>query len=83
MDLTSVRIVHDNERPKEKNVGKCQEGMPPAQPEQPQDLTVLCLNLKELPKSGQLLVCAGGVFLFFLIYGYFQVSQGPGLKVFL
>lgn len=39
------------------------------------ELVVLGIALDSLPKSAQFLVCCGGVFVFYLIYGYVQVSN--------
>ena len=38
------------------------------------ELVVLGFALDSLPKTAQFFICCGGVFLFFLIYGYVQVS---------
>lgn len=38
------------------------------------DFRFLCIDLRTLPGSLQFLTCCGGVFLFYLIYGYCQVS---------
>ena len=45
------------------------------EPQATEELMVLCINLKALPRTLQFCVCAGGVFFFYLIYGYFQVSN--------
>lgn len=39
------------------------------------ELVVLGIALDSLPKSAQFFVCCGGVFVFYLIYGYVQVSN--------
>ena len=39
------------------------------------ELVVLGIALDSLPKSAQFFVCCGGVFVFYLIYGYVQVSK--------
>ena len=38
-------------------------------------LVVLGISLDSLPRATQFLVCCGGVFLFYLIYGYVQVRN--------
>lgn len=38
-------------------------------------LVVLGISLDSLPRATQFLVCCGGVFLFYLIYGYVQVMN--------
>ena len=38
-------------------------------------LVILGLSLESLSKSGQFFVCCSGVFMFYLIYGYVQVSS--------
>ena len=38
-----------------------------------EELVVLGFALDSLPKAVQFFVCCGGVFLFYLIYGYVQV----------
>ena len=38
------------------------------------DFHFLCIDLRTLPGYLQFLTCCGGVFFFFLIYGYCQVS---------
>ena len=40
-------------------------------------LVVLGIALDSLPRATQFLVCCGGVFLFYLIYGYVQVRNYP------
>ena len=40
-------------------------------------LVVLGISLDSLPRATQFLVCCGGVFLFYLIYGYVQVRNYP------
>lgn len=37
------------------------------------ELVVLGFALDSLPKAAQFFICCGGVFLFYLIYGYVQV----------
>ena len=39
-----------------------------------QELKILCFDLSLLPTLAQFLLCCGGVFFFFLIYGYCQVK---------
>lgn len=39
------------------------------------ELVVLGIALDSLPKTAQFFVCCGGVFLFYLIYGYVQVRD--------
>lgn len=39
------------------------------------ELVILGFSLDSLPRSAQFLICCGGVFLFYLIYGYVQVSN--------
>lgn len=36
---------------------------------------MLCVDLRTLPSYAQFLTCCGGVFLFFLLYGYCQVCE--------
>ncbi len=38
------------------------------------DLKVMCINLALLSPHAQFFTCVAGVFFFYLIYGYFQVS---------
>jgi len=38
------------------------------------DFRFLCIDLRTLPGYVQFLTCCGGVFFFYLIYGYCQVS---------
>lgn len=38
------------------------------------DFRFLCIDLRTLPAYLQFLTCCGGVFFFYLIYGYCQVS---------
>ena len=38
------------------------------------DFRLLCIDLRTLPGYVQFLTCCGGVFFFYLIYGYCQVS---------
>lgn len=48
------------------------------------ELLVLGFSLDSLPRSAQFLICCGGVFLFYLIYGYVQVSnekRGSGKQI--
>ena len=40
------------------------------------DFYILWLDLRSLPSYAQFLVCCGGVFFFYLLYGYFQVICG-------
>lgn len=42
--------------------------------EEPLELRILFFDLSKLPPWAQFLICCGGVFFFYLIYGYFQVS---------
>ena len=42
------------------------------------DLKILCFNLEHLSPLTQFLFCCTGVFFFFLIYGYCQVSSAGG-----
>ena len=44
-------------------------------------LVVLGISLDSLPRATQFLVCCGGVFLFYLIYGYVQVRNYPASSV--
>jgi len=39
------------------------------------ELVVLGFALDALPKAAQFFICCGGVFLFYLIYGYVQVRM--------
>lgn len=39
------------------------------------ELVVLGLSLDSLPQTAQFFICCGGVFLFYLIYGYVQVRM--------
>jgi len=39
------------------------------------ELVVLGISLDALPKTAQFFICCGGVFLFYLIYGYVQVRM--------
>ena len=39
------------------------------------ELVVLGVALDSLPKAAQFFICCGGVFLFYLIYGYVQVRM--------
>ena len=39
------------------------------------ELVVLGFALDSLPKAAQFFICCGGVFLFYLIYGYVQVRM--------
>lgn len=41
--------------------------------EERKELVVLGVSLDSLPRAAQFFVCCGGVFLFYLIYGYVQV----------
>ena len=43
-------------------------------PPKPQ-LAIVGVSLDHLPRSSQLFICCAGVFLFYLIYGYVQVSS--------
>jgi hypothetical protein len=38
------------------------------------DFKLLCVDLRTLPGYAQFLTCCGGVFVFFLLYGYCQVG---------
>lgn len=42
------------------------------------ELVVLGISLDSLPKTAQFFICCGGVFLFYLIYGYVQVRMRCG-----
>ncbi|XP_078695490.1 adenosine 3'-phospho 5'-phosphosulfate transporter 2-like [Branchiostoma floridae x Branchiostoma belcheri] len=42
----------------------------PAGEKQPDEVRVLGVSLSGLPRAGQFLVCVGGVFFFYLMYGY-------------
>ena len=47
------------------------------------DMTVLCFNLRTMPRPAQFIICCSGVFFFYLVYGYFQVSsQNLNLNIF-
>ena len=41
---------------------------------EPQPIMILGADLGGLPQSAQFLICCSGVFFFYLIYGYIQVS---------
>ena len=38
------------------------------------ELVILGIALDSLPKTAQFFICCGGVFVFYLIYGYVQVK---------
>lgn len=38
-------------------------------------MEILCFDLTSLPRGAQFLLCCGSVFFFYVIYGYFMVSQ--------
>lgn len=38
------------------------------------ELVILGVALDSLPKAAQFFICSGGVFFFYLIYGYVQVN---------
>ena len=39
------------------------------------ELVILGIALDSLPKAAQFFICSGGVFFFYLIYGYVQVNK--------
>lgn len=39
------------------------------------ELVILGVALDSLPKAAQFFICSGGVFFFYLIYGYVQVNN--------
>lgn len=41
-----------------------------------EELRVLGINLSSLSAPKQFVICVAGVFLFYLIYGYLQVTRG-------
>ncbi|XP_068677877.1 adenosine 3'-phospho 5'-phosphosulfate transporter 2-like [Montipora foliosa] len=58
--LNHTTITIQSEKDKEENAGSQKE------------LVVLGISLDSLPRAGQFSICCGGVFLFYLIYGYVQ-----------
>ncbi len=49
------------------------DGIVPLLPSSPDEIWILCFNVTRCTRTVQFLVCTGGVFIFYLLYGYMQV----------
>ena len=57
--------------------------VPKGKEEKRDNLYLFCFDISKLNRNFQFIICVGGVFLFYLLYGYYQVifSRYKNLKV--